>query len=238
MSNSFPTPDLETLPDDLTALKSMVQTLHEALNNQNETIERLRHQLYLAVKHRYGRKSEQISDDQLSIFLREIEAKTGQAPDPVETETITYTRKKGHGRNPSVENLPVYRVEHPLPEEKKTCPECHGQLSKMGVDEQRTMEYIPSFTYIREDVLEKWACPCCKNAPVTSEGPIRPLERSLAGPGLLASVVTSKYADHLPLYRQSEIYERGGLEVCRSTLCDWVGGVAGLDCALPDGQFI
>lgn len=210
-------------------MKSMIQTLHDALKSQNETIERLRHQLVLAARHRYGRKSEQISDDQLSIFLGEIEGKLGQTLEgPAETETITYTRKKGHGRNPSLKDLPVFRVKHLLPDEKKTCSECQGALSKMGEDVMRTLEHIPSVTYIREDVLEKWACPCCKNAPVTSEGPVRPLERSIAGPGLLAQVVTSKYADHLPLYRQSEIFERGGLEVCRSTLCDWVGGVAGL----------
>jgi transposase len=235
MSNSLPTPDLQILPDDLASLKSIVQKLSDALKtvqdvlkDKDETIERLRHQLVLAARHRYGRKSEQISDDQLSIFLKEIEAKTGQVPAVEKTETITYTRKKGHGRNPSVKDLPVFRVEHPLPEEKKTCIECHGALSKMGEDVMRTLEHIPAVTYIREDALEKWACPCCKGAPVTSEAPMRPLERCLAGPGMLAQVVTSKYADHLPLYRQAEIFGRGGLEISRSTLCDWVGGVTGL----------
>jgi transposase len=236
MNPSLPPLDLQTIPDDLASLKSIVQKLSEALKTvqgvlkeKDETIERLRHQLYLAAKNRYGRKSEQMSDDQLSIFLKEIEDKTGQPSTHIETETITYTRKKGHGRNPSVKDLPVFRVEHPLPEDKKTCPECQKPLSKMGEDVMRTLEHIPAVTYIREDMLEKWACPCCKNAPVTSEAPVvRPLERSIAGAGMLAQVVTSKYADHLPLYRQEEIFERGGLEICRSTLCDWVGGVAGL----------
>jgi transposase len=241
MISSAPTiPDLEHLPDDSASLKSIVQnlsqilnTFQDALKDQGETIERLRHQLYLAAKHRYGRKSEQINDDQLSIFLQEIEGRLGKltqnAQKPAdEIETVTYTRKKGHGRSKPPENLPILRVEHPLSEEKKTCLECQKPLTKMGEDVRNTLEYIPSVTYIRQDVLEKWACSCCKGAPVTSEAPVRPIERCIAGPGLLAQVVTAKYADHLPLYRQSEIFERGGLEISRSTLCGWVGSVAGL----------
>lgn len=242
MKNTFPAPDLQTLPDDLASLKSIVQKLSEALKmvqdvlkDKDETIERLRHQLYLAAKHRYGRKSEQVSDDQLSIFLQEIEgqldrmtrAQHAQKPSE-ETETVTYTRKKGHGRSKPQENLPRVRVEHPLPDDKKTCPDCQKPLSKMGEDVRNTLEHIPAMTYIREDVLEKWACPCCKNAPVTSEAPSRPIERCVAGPGFLAQVVTAKYSDHLPLYRQAEIFERGGLVISRSTLCDMVGNAAEL----------
>lgn len=225
-------PDLKTLPDDSASLKSLVLSLFETLKDQGETIERLRHQLYLAAKSRYGRKSEQFNDAQLSIFLKEIEERLGQmtaAQKPQEeTETLTYTRKKGHGRNKPPENLPILRVEHPLSEDKKTCLECQKPLTKMGEDVRNTLEHIPAVTYIRQDVLEKWACSCCKNAPVTSEAPVRPIERCIAGPGLLAQVVTAKYADHLPLYRQAEIFERGGLEISRSTLCGWVGAVAGL----------
>ena len=225
-------PDSKTLPDDLASLKSMIQNLWVALKDKDDSIERLRHQLYMAVRRQYGRKSEQISDDQLSIFLQEIEGQLGQmaqAQKPSEeTETVTYTRKKGHGRSKPQENLPRVRIEHPLPDDQKTCPDCGKSLNKMGEDVRNTLEHIPAVTYIREDVLEKWACSCCKNAPVTSEAPERPIERCWAGPGFLAQVVTAKYADHLPLYRQAEILERGGLEIRRSTLCDWVGGVSDL----------
>lgn len=234
-------PDLETLPNDSASLKSLIQNLSEilktfqgTLKDQGETIERLRHQLYLSVKNRYGRKSEQVSDDQLSLYLKEIEGTLNaltqaNRPSPEhEIKTVTYTRKKGHGRNKPPENLPVLRVEHPLPEDKKTCLECQKPLTKMGEDVRNTLEHIPAVTYVRQDVLEKWVCGVCKNAPVTSEAPMRPIERCIAGPGLLAQVVTAKYADHLPLYRQAEIFERGGFEVNRSTLCGWVGGVANL----------
>ncbi len=226
--------NLENLPDDSASLKSLIQSLYETLKGQGETIERLRHQLYLAAKHRYGRKSEQINDAQLSIFLQEIEAQLGQlqaqniTKPSDETETVTYARKKGHGRNKPPENLPRVRVEHPLPDDKKTCLDCQKPLTMMGEDIRSTLEHIPAVTYIREDVLEKWACASCKSAPVTSEAPVRPIERCIAGSGFLAQVVTAKYADHLPLYRQAEIFGRGGLEISRSTLCGWVGSVADL----------
>ncbi len=231
---TLPTP--QSLPDDSASLKALfletLRNVQDVLQDQNETIERLRHQLYLAAKHRYGRKSEKISDDQLSLYLKEIEGvlnTISQANKPVpETQTITYTRKKGHGRNKLPEDLPRVRVEHPLPEEKKTCCECQGPLSKMGEEVRTTLEHIPAVTYVQEDVLEKWVCSTCQNAPVTSEAPLRPIERCAAGPGFLAHIVTSKYADHLPLYRQEEILLRGGVDINRSTLCDWVGHVAGL----------
>ena len=224
--------DLESLPDDPASLKTLIQNLYETLKDKNEAIERLRHQLYLAAKHRFGRKSEKISDDQLSLYLKEIEetlkALEGANLPESQKETITYTRKKGHGRNKPPQDLPKVRVVHPLPDEKKTCCDCHGPLYKMGEDIRTTLEHIPAVTYIQEDVLEKWACNACKRAPVTSEAPQRPIERCPAGPGFLAHIVTSKYADHMPLYRQEEILFRGGLGINRSTLCDWVGHVASL----------
>lgn len=234
----FSLPDLESLPDDPASLKSFIQTLYEnfqeVLKDKDESNERLRHQIYLLVKQRYGRRFEKVSDDQLSLYLKEIEGvlnAVSQANKPdtqEETQTITYSRKKGHGRNKPPEDLPRVRVEHPLPEEKKTCCECHQPLTQMGEEIRTTLEHIPAVTYIQEDVLEKWACNTCKNAPVTSEAPARPMERCVAGPGFLAHIVTSKYADHLPLYRQEEILKRSGVDINRSTLCDWVGHVADL----------
>lgn len=227
--------DQNRLPDQVDELKKLVVDLIAAMKSKDDSIERLRHQLYLAAKYRYGRKSEQLNDDQLSIFIQEIEGQLGQMAranhvqkPSEEIETVTYTRKKGHGRGKPQENLPRVRVEHPLPDDQKTCPDCRKPLAKMGEDVRNTLEHIPAMTYIREDVLEKWACPCCKSTPVTSEAPSRPIERCVAGPGFLAQVVTAKYADHLPLYRQAEIFERGGLEIRRSTLCDWVGSTAEL----------
>ena len=107
------------------------------------------------------------------------------------------------------------------------CPQCQGELRKLGEDVSEMLEYVPaSFVVIRQ-VRTKLSCTKC-DCIVQAEAPSRPIERGLAGPGLLAHVLVSKYCDHLPLYRQSEIYARQDVELERSTLADWVGGSAQL----------
>src|ERR1039458_477897 len=113
------------------------------------------------------------------------------------------------------------------------CPDCGGQLRQFGEDVSEQLEYIPdSFKVIRH-VRPKFACSGCERV-VEAPAPSRPIERGLAGPGLLAHVLVSKFADHLPLYRQSEIYARQGVEIERSTLAGWVGGASELLSPLID----
>jgi transposase len=121
-----------------------------------------------------------------------------------------------------------------LPREVRThapqleaCPDCGERLRKLGEDVSEVLKRIPSRFQVIRHVRVKLACACCDRI-VQTAAPSRPIERGLAGPGLLAHVLVSKYGDHLPLYRQSEIYAREGLELDRSTLADWVGGTSRL----------
>ena len=104
----------------------------------------------------------------------------------------------------------------------QTCPECGGTLSKLGEDVSEVLDYIPASFVVIRHVRPKLSC-CGCDAIVQSPAPSRPIERGLAGPGLLAHVLTAKYCDHLPLYRQHEIYAREGIDIDRSTLANWVG---------------
>jgi len=107
------------------------------------------------------------------------------------------------------------------------CPQCQGELRKLGEDISEVLEYVPaSFVVIRQ-VRTKLSCTQC-DCIVKAAAPSRPIARGMAGPGLLAHVLVSKYCDHLPLYRQSEIYARQDVELERSTLAHWVGGSAQL----------
>ena len=116
------------------------------------------------------------------------------------------------------------------------CPDCGGQLRQFGEDVSEQLEYIPdSFKVIRH-VRPKFACNGCDRV-VEAPAPSRPIERGLAGPGLLAHVLVSKFGDHLPLYRQSEIYGRQGVAIERSTLAGWVGGASELLSPLVDAAF-
>jgi len=102
------------------------------------------------------------------------------------------------------------------------CPQCQGELCKLGEDVSEMLEYVPASFVVIRHVRTKLSCTKC-DCIVQAEAPSRPIERGAAGPGLLAHVLVSKYCDHQPLYRQSEIYARQGVELERSTLADWVG---------------
>jgi len=107
------------------------------------------------------------------------------------------------------------------------CPQCQGELRKLGEDVSEMLEYVPASFVVIRHVRTKLSCTKC-DCIVQAEAPSRPIERGVAGPGLLAHVLVSKYCDHLPLYRQSEMYARQDVELERSTLADWVGGSARL----------
>jgi transposase len=107
------------------------------------------------------------------------------------------------------------------------CPQCGGELKVLGEDVSEVLEYVPSRFKVIRHVRPKLACASCQTI-VQVPAPTRPIARGLAGPGLLAHVLVAKYADHLPLYRQSEIYAREGVDLDRSTLADWVGGASAL----------
>jgi transposase len=111
------------------------------------------------------------------------------------------------------------------PAEARGVSDCGGQLRLLGEDVSEILEYAPARFKVIRQVRPKLSCGGCEHI-VQEPAPSRPIDRGLAGPGLLAHVLVAKYADHLPLYRQSEIYEREGIELDRSTLADWVGGAS------------
>src|SRR5207253_9534688 len=106
---------------------------------------------------------------------------------------------------------------------ESACPDCGGKLRRLGEDVSEMLEYLPAGFYGSCHVRPKLSCGVCE-CIVQAQAPSRPIERGLAGPGLLAHVLVSKYCDHLPLYRQAEMYARQDIELERSTLADWVGG--------------
>jgi transposase len=113
------------------------------------------------------------------------------------------------------------------------CPDCGGALRQFGEDVSEQLERIPATYKVIRHVRPKFACAGCERV-VEAPAPSRPIERGLPGPGLLAHVLVSKYADHLPLYRQSQIYAREGVDLDRSTLAGWVGAASELLTPLVD----
>ncbi len=229
-------PNLKVLPAD--ALRALILAQHtqlivkdEQLQSREREIEHL--QLLLAKLHRmqFGRKSEKLARqiEQLELRLEELESnRSEKEPNPPESAPVTApsipTAAKPT-RRALPDHLPRQTRRH---EPKETvCPQCQGELRKLGEDVSEMLEYVPASFVVIRHVRTKLSCTKC-DCIVQAEAPSRPIERGVAGPGLLAHVLVSKYCDHQPLYRQSEIYARQDVELERSTLADWVGGSARL----------
>ena len=220
--------DAENLPDDLKLLKALIIDLISELKKKQTDIERLREQLMKAVYHRFGRRSETASPNQIALFEQLIAEQLADVPVVEKPEAEKKVAVKAHGRRKPPRDLPKKMEHFPLAEELKSCPGCRGELKKIGDQVRTEIEWVPASVYAHEMVGEKYACPKCQDTVVTSELPAPVIKRGMAGPGLLAHVITSKYEDSLPLKRQVRILWRHGFEVNDSTLNDWVGQVAGV----------
>ena len=184
-------------------------------------IEKLKLQIARLRRVQFGRRSEQHDARvlQLELIVEELEtglaasAKPTAVPDSPRTPWI---------RRPLPSSLPRDIVVHAA---ARTCPGCGGVLKQIGEDVAEQLEFIPGHFKVVRHVRPKFACSRCASI-VQAPAPSRPIERGIAAPGLLAHVAVAKYLDQLPLYRQSEIYARQGIELDRSTMADWIGGIA------------
>jgi transposase len=174
----------------------------------------------------FGRKSEKLDRqiEQLELRLEELVADEGAAP--VEIPKTPRTAAEQTPRQPLPEHLPREIRTH-LPESAGKCTECGGRMKSLGEDVAEQLEYVPASFRVIRHVRPKFACVCCDHIS-QAPAPSRPIERGLAGPGLLAHVLVSKFADHVPLYRQSVMYAREGVGLDRSLLAKWVGHAATL----------
>jgi transposase len=225
------------LPDDLEAAHRLIRELLATLRQQTHLNEKLQHQLEQLLRQLYGRKSEKLDPNQLLLFAREIvEAATAQpettpAPEPTPEPVASAAAKppaKGHGRKPLPANLPRKRVVHDLPIEQRLCPDCGTQRVRFGEEIREQLEYVPASIIVIEHVRPKYACEECQANVAIAQRLPEPIEKGLPGPGLLAYVAVSKYADHLPLYRQEGIFKRYGVDLSRSTMCDWMAAATDL----------
>ena len=201
----------------------------EQLLSRDAEIEHLKLLIAKLRRIQFGRKSEKLDREieQLELRLDELEATQAEkgAPSQAPAVTVCAVNAEKPARRPLPEHLP--REVRKYPPKQKACPDCGGELKYLGEDVSEMLEYVPARFKVIRQVRPKLACACCDKI-VQAEAPSRPIERGFAGPGLLAHVLVSKYCDHLPLYRQSEIYAREGVELERSTLADWVGGTSAL----------
>ena len=213
--------DRKRLPKDINECHALIAELVGELDVKERRLRRVLHQLEKLLRWRYGPKRERVNPNQLFLFAvglvetgHDIEARRAEAP-------RKKPRHAPHGRQRLPEHLERRRVVHDLAPDERQCPECHEDLRHIGEEKSERLEYVPASFFVIEDACRKYACPkgC---TVVTASKPMQPIEKGLAGPGLLAHVAVSKYADHQPLHRQEVMYRRQGVRLSRSTMCDWM----------------
>ncbi len=217
--------------DDLQAALDQAAKLHDQVLQEHElTVQGLRHQLELYRRYVFGPRRERLVEapGQGHLFeLDLIETITTPLPEPPAGDPGTAPRQR-RSRKPDYDRLPQVRIEHDIPEAEKVCTHCGEAKARIGEDEARVLEFIPARFELQVHVLPKYACSRCRDGVVAPEVPARPVSGCIAGAGVLAEVVVSKFAEHMPLYRFEDISSRYGLHLPRSTLCDWVRNVADL----------
>ena len=232
--------DPRNLPNDAAALQQMLlrtmaqlDATQAQLAAKEHELQRVQHWLEQLLRHRYGQKRERVDENQLFLFAIEI-ASTGQdAPPAPRPPAAPRPEPQGHGRQKLPKSLERRRVVFDLAAHERQCPECQSELRHIGEEISERLEYVPASLLVIEEACQKYACPkgC---TVVTAEKPPAPIEKGLAGPGLLAHVAVSKYGDHLPLHRQESILARHGVELSRKTMCDWMRQCAELVSPLYD----
>ena len=204
------------------------------LTTQLDKMQRLLRQLLEA---KSGTRSEQLSADQLRLFAQELNVAELGASELTRPEAATETQEddgdlppgpgaseekdesRPRGRRPFPPHLKRERIEHDLTEAEKHCGSCEGDLRPIGEETSERYEYIPAQLLVIEDVCKKYACACTVR---TATKPPQPIEKSAAGASLLAQVIVSKVADHLPVHRQAKIFRRFGVEIPDQTMCGWM----------------
>ncbi|TXR38198.1 transposase, partial [Ectopseudomonas mendocina] len=216
----------EPLPDDPAALKQLLaevlSSAQKLAKDKDGQIEHLREQNALLIQRLFGRKSEQTADPdspQLEIF-NEAESLTEAAPETtaeeIEEDVVAPVKRRGK-RKPLPAELPRVEVIHELPEHELTCA-CGACKQVIGEETSEQLEIIPMQVRVIRHIRKTYACKACEAAPITADKPAQLIEKSLATPSVLAMLLTTKYADGIPLYRFEKVLHRHGIDILRQTL--------------------
>jgi transposase len=209
----------DALPDDPETLKAML--LAERVQN-----DRLRQIIKELQRHRFGRRAETLPEDQMLLGLEDVEQ--AEADHAAQSSSSEERKARAHKRRINRGALPAHlpRIEIVVDIGDRTCPCCQGELHRIGEDRSERLDIVPAQFRVLVTRRPKYACRTCEDGVVQAPAPARLIEGGLPTEATVAQILVSKYADHLPLYRQAQIYARQGIDLDRSTLADWVGHAA------------
>ena len=218
-SRLFESP-LDDLPSEPALLQHLIRDMAAAVEHRGGEIERLRSIIKKLQRAQFGRRSERLDPDQLALALEEIDSDIAREEEKRprgEKQTV----ERSSRRKPLPDHL--QREDVRLDIESMTCSCCGGALRVIGESVSEMLDWIPAQLRVIRTTRPKYACRICATI-VEAAALERPIAGGLATPALLAQVLVSKYCDHTPLYRQSQIFARHGVDLPRSTLAGWVGG--------------
>lgn len=249
--------DVQHLPDDPALLGRLLAERDVAIAERDALIGRIRHEaadqlealrlrmetekkaeIDAILRRFYGPKSERFDPRQLLLFGVHVDATPLDEPsieeesgEPLVTRRVRDRHK--HGRQQLPDHLPRIEIEHDLADAEKPCPCCGEMRHRIGREISEQLEYLPASFKVLRHVRHTYACKRCETTAIdpriaTAAKPQQPIDKGLAGPGLLAYVITSKLGDHLPLYRLEHIFERQDVSIARITMCAWLRAAAGL----------
>lgn len=177
--------------------------------------------LLLSYRHKQFGTSSEANPQQGGLFNEpEEDQDEGQVSEP--SVTVASHQRKAKPRVSIPDDLPRDVIVHDLPDDQKVCPHDGATLKAIGEETHEQLDIIPAQVKVLRHIRKKYACPCCESYLVTANKPKQPIEKSIASPGLLAYIAINKYADALPLYRQSEIFKRLGIALDRTNLANWM----------------
>jgi transposase len=231
--------DRRQLPQSADVLQQMVLDLIAQLDASEARRIKTENMLRQLLAARSGRRSEQITEEQLALFEAGLKAQgvnvedlskgkgDGNDPDdkaPPASPGIS-AEAGSRGRRALPCHLKRERIVHDLEEQEKHCARCAQDLREFGEETSERYEYIPAQLIVIEDVCKKYSCACTVK---TAGKPSQPIEKSTAGASLLTQVIVAKFGDHLPLHRQTKIFRRFGVELSDRTMCGWMRQCADL----------
>jgi transposase len=218
------------LPDDLATCHELIRQQADTIREARRRIEQLEHLVGQLLRRQYGPRSERLDPNQPRLFDDAAEQSTESQPAeavPKDRETPARAWRR-RGRRALSEELPRERIVPELSEQERVCPGCGRPRMPFGEEVSEQLEYVPAALFVRQFVRRKYACRSCQEHVATAAKPPQPIDKGLPGPGLLAHVITSKYSEHLPLYRQEDVLARHGVTLSRATLCGWTARAAEL----------
>jgi transposase len=208
------------------AKEAQLAELTLAKGEADAEIERLQAIIDAFMRHRFGPRSEQLDPDQLQLGLEDVETALGQAR--AVRDAVSQLSRSEKPRKTNRGSLPAHleRIEQVVDVEGKACPCCGGALHAIGEDVSERLDVVPTTFRVLVTRRPRYGCRSCESAVVQAPAPPHIVEGGIPTEALIAQVLVSKYADHVPLYRQAQIYARQNIKLDRSTLADWVGRAA------------